>query len=190
MGTKQATKVIVTRILSDWVSLRIAIEQGLGGKDGPLKERWMAQVVSDFLNKETDLDPTDVEDYLAEILFNEFDMVVEDGTLPQIAFLLLQLQKMCQQGRIREALDQLPKERPAMPSIRAEPEPVTPDREMIVEEDMDAVSKQVASLATEELRRKTNEPDEDGWITVRKTGGKHHQTNNNNDNTNRYFTVG
>lgn len=48
----------------------------------------------------------------------------------------------------------------------------------------------VASLATEELRRKTNEPDEDGWITVRKTGGKYHQTNNNNDNTNRYFTVG
>lgn len=46
MGTKQATKVIVTRILSDWVSLRIAIEQGLGGKDGPLKERWMAQVGS------------------------------------------------------------------------------------------------------------------------------------------------
>ncbi|OQR66588.1 pre-rRNA-processing protein TSR2-like [Tropilaelaps mercedesae] len=97
---------------------------------------------------------------------------------------MLQLQTMCRRGQIQEALNQLPKEPPAMPNIRAEPDPVTVEDSMVVEEDVNDVANQLETLGAGEPQQRTNEPDEDGWITVRKAGGKS-RTNKNDIETNR-----
>ena len=71
--------------LAEWPALQLAIEQGMGGTDARDKETWMAQVIFDFLQQNKHVvDEDELYDYIADMMDNEFDTIVDDGSMTML----------------------------------------------------------------------------------------------------------
>lgn len=91
----------VKYVLTEWPSLNFAIENGMGGRESQEKRAWMCEHIAEVMIKGRDID---LEDYLAEILNQEFDTLVEDGSLEYNAKWIEKFFKDCQQGKEQEVL--------------------------------------------------------------------------------------
>ncbi|XP_012891262.1 PREDICTED: pre-rRNA-processing protein TSR2 homolog [Dipodomys ordii] len=83
----------VRAALEAWPALQIAVDNGFGGVHSQEKAEWLCGAVEDYFFRNADLELDEVEDFLGELMTNEFDTVVEDGSLPQVS---QQLQTMFQ----------------------------------------------------------------------------------------------
>ncbi|KAM6170432.1 pre-rRNA-processing protein TSR2 homolog [Rhynchocyon petersi] len=75
----------VRAALEAWPALQIAVDNGFGGVHSREKAEWLVDAVQEYFIHNTDLDLEEVEDFLGELMTNEFDTVVEDGSLPQVS---------------------------------------------------------------------------------------------------------
>ncbi|XP_008070865.1 pre-rRNA-processing protein TSR2 homolog [Carlito syrichta] len=71
--------------LEAWPALQIAVENGFGGVHSQEKAEWLGGAVEDYFMRNANLELDEVEDFLGELMTNEFDTVVEDGSLPQVS---------------------------------------------------------------------------------------------------------
>ncbi|PKK17097.1 hypothetical protein A306_00014891, partial [Columba livia] len=67
-----------------WPLPQLAVAQGFGGPQSPEKAAWLAGALQDFFTQNADLEEEEVEEFLAEVMDNEFDTAVEDGSLQQV----------------------------------------------------------------------------------------------------------
>uniref|UniRef100_A0A452UZ08 Pre-rRNA-processing protein TSR2 homolog n=2 Tax=Ursus TaxID=9639 RepID=A0A452UZ08_URSMA len=75
----------VRAALEAWPALQIAVENGFGGVHSREKAEWLGGAVEEYFFRNADLELDEVEDFLGELMTNEFDTVVEDGSLPQVS---------------------------------------------------------------------------------------------------------
>ncbi|XP_050840533.1 pre-rRNA-processing protein TSR2 homolog [Serinus canaria] len=75
----------VRAVLGGWAALQLAVAQGFGGPQSSEKAAWLSSALLDFFTQNADLEQEEVEDFLAEVMDNEFDTVVEDGSLQQVS---------------------------------------------------------------------------------------------------------
>ncbi|KAK2505812.1 hypothetical protein MC885_014045 [Smutsia gigantea] len=75
----------VRAALEAWPALEIAVENGFGGVHSQEKAEWLGGAVEEYFFRNADLELDEVEDFLGELMTNEFDTVVEDGSLPQVS---------------------------------------------------------------------------------------------------------
>lgn len=87
-------------LLSTWPVLQIAVDNGFGGVYGQQKAEWMIDVVQKYFYENSDLMPSEVEDYISVLLDQEFNTVVDDGSLAQLSRQLCSLFSECQQGAL------------------------------------------------------------------------------------------
>ncbi|XP_041713022.1 pre-rRNA-processing protein TSR2 homolog isoform X2 [Coregonus clupeaformis] len=99
----------VRAVLETWPVLQIAVDNGFGGVYGQQKADWMVDVVQQYFHDNANLQPDEVEDYIADLMNNEFDTVVDDGSLPQVAQKVSQIFTQCQQGKLAEVKEQIAK---------------------------------------------------------------------------------
>lgn len=107
------------------------------------------QELADYLVTNEKVDPSDVEAYIEDILDEDFDTNIEDGTVGQLGTLMVNLTKQCRNGSIQEALEQLPKTRPALPDARPEPSQTVDDEDMVDVSEISDVADQVRLLYIE-----------------------------------------
>ncbi|KAH1187997.1 pre-rRNA-processing protein TSR2 homolog [Mauremys mutica] len=88
----------VRAVLGSWAALQIAVEHGFGGAHGREKAEWMVGAVEQYFHSNAALEPDEVEDFLAEVLNNEFDTIIEDGSLAEVSQQLQSLFARCQRG--------------------------------------------------------------------------------------------
>ncbi|GCC42299.1 hypothetical protein chiPu_0026014, partial [Chiloscyllium punctatum] len=62
----------------------VVVENGFGGAYSQEKAAWMVTAVAQYFHDNVNLDPEEVEDLLADLVYNEFDTVVEDGSLSEV----------------------------------------------------------------------------------------------------------
>lgn len=94
----------VTYIIKEWPSLNLAIENGMGGPQAHEKQNWMSNHITEVMLKGTDID---LEDYLAEIVNQEFDTLIEDGSLEYNTKWIYKFYKDCLQGKEQEVLNSI-----------------------------------------------------------------------------------
>ncbi|XP_004713176.1 pre-rRNA-processing protein TSR2 homolog isoform X1 [Echinops telfairi] len=75
----------VRAALEAWPALQIAVENGFGGVHSQEKAEWLGGAMEEYFIRNADLELDEVEDFLGELMTNEFDTVVEDGSLPQVS---------------------------------------------------------------------------------------------------------
>ncbi|XP_050647006.1 pre-rRNA-processing protein TSR2 homolog [Macaca thibetana thibetana] len=75
----------VCAALEAWPALQITVENGFGGVHSQEKAKWLGGAVEDYFMRNADLELDEVEDFPGELLTNEFDTIVEDGSLPQVS---------------------------------------------------------------------------------------------------------
>lgn len=72
--------------LAIWPALRVAVDQGWGGPEGASKCTWIASVIVDaFEEEDPKPDMTYVELTLLQIMEDEFETVLEDGSAEIVA---------------------------------------------------------------------------------------------------------
>ncbi|XP_075932466.1 pre-rRNA-processing protein TSR2 homolog isoform X3 [Anarhichas minor] len=92
----------VRAVLHSWPVLQIAVDNGFGGVYGQQKADWMVDVVQQYFHDNADLQQCEVEDFIAELMDQEFDTVVDDGSLPQVCDSLVQSFSQWQQGALEQ----------------------------------------------------------------------------------------
>ncbi|XP_069040439.1 pre-rRNA-processing protein TSR2 homolog isoform X2 [Lepisosteus oculatus] len=174
----------VRAVLETWPVLQIAVDNGFGGAHSRQKADWMVDAVQQYFHDNTDLEQDEVEDFLAELMNNEFDTVVEDGSLPQVALELRELFGKCQQGQLAEVRDRIAQlaQRRAPVKVTAVPAH-SPDEEGGQErgssEDEEEEERETEAMECEEAaggvptppraQDSLSPPDaEDGWTVVRR----------------------
>jgi len=87
--------------LSTWPALRIAVDQGWGGPESAAKRTWLASVIVDaFEEQDPSPDATYVELTLLQVLEDEFEVILEDDSVGQIAEEIVRLWEDAQAGKV------------------------------------------------------------------------------------------
>ncbi|XP_062975505.1 pre-rRNA-processing protein TSR2 homolog [Elgaria multicarinata webbii] len=166
----------VEAVLDSWPVLQIAVENGFGGAYSQEKAEWMVGAVEEYFQSNADLEPEEIEDFLAELMNNEFDTRVEDGSLAQVSQQLCLFFSQCQQGdsaAVHEAILRLTQKKQeakmAASKSQAAQESSSNKEEETKEEAMDCST----TPSTNGPQRSTPPPPpstetEDGWTLVRK----------------------
>ena len=91
--------------LSTWSALTLAVQNSWGGPDSSEKRDWLAGAVSDLIATTPDADVEYVEEFLLQVMNDEFDINVEDGSGEEVAAKIVGLRKMTLQGDFRMVND-------------------------------------------------------------------------------------
>ncbi|KAI0717547.1 Pre-rRNA-processing protein TSR2-domain-containing protein [Cerioporus squamosus] len=124
--------------LAYWPALRIAVDQLWGGPDSASKRTWLASVLVDDFEEASDTPDADyVEDRLLQVMADEFDAVLEDGSAEEVAKDVVRLWAEVSQGRdalvteFEERADKLKGKKETAPQLLERP----PKEEPEVDED-------------------------------------------------------
>ncbi|KAI9873615.1 MAG: hypothetical protein M1830_010798 [Pleopsidium flavum] len=84
--------------LSLWPALTLAVQNSWGGPDSSDKRDWLAGAISDLFSARPDTDVDDVEEVLLQVLNDEFEVNVEDGSAEEVAARIVGLRKLTLEG--------------------------------------------------------------------------------------------
>lgn len=72
--------------LAIWATLRIAVKENWGGPSGSEKRTWLASVIVDAFEEQTPTpDDQYIEELLLQVMSDEFETMVEDGSAEAVA---------------------------------------------------------------------------------------------------------
>ncbi|KAJ8393498.1 hypothetical protein AAFF_G00059710 [Aldrovandia affinis] len=175
----------VRAVLETWPVLQIAVDNGFGGVYSQQKADWMVDAVQQYFHQNANLEQCEVEDFLADVMNNEFDTVVDDGSLPQVSLQVCQLFTQCQQGKLSEVRGQISQLSQKKVTGRAKATPVKAPAEeeeeseeeeegeeaMECEGGTERTSSTVPTTEQDPLPPSppaSREPEDDGWTVVRR----------------------
>ncbi|XP_031148976.1 pre-rRNA-processing protein TSR2 homolog [Sander lucioperca] len=161
----------VSAVLHSWPVLQIAVDNGFGGVYGHQKADWMVDVVQQFFHDNADLQRCEVEDFISELMDQEFDTVVDDGSLPQVCDSLVQMFGQWQQGALqplKHTIATLTQKKSQRAKVSAPPTQSDED-----DEDDDGTQMMECESSGPSVSRTDPPPpppqaEEDGWTVVRK----------------------
>ena len=84
--------------LHAWPALSLAVQNSWGGPDSSEKRDWFAGAVSDLIATTPDADVEYVEEFLLNVMNDEFDANLEDGSAEEVAAKIVGLRKLTLQG--------------------------------------------------------------------------------------------
>lgn len=89
-----------------WPSLTVAVQNQWGGPDSAGKRDWLAGVISDLFSSNPSTDEEDIEDVLLQVMGDEFDCQLEDGSEVETAGEICRLRREAHRGKFAE-IDEL-----------------------------------------------------------------------------------
>uniref|UniRef100_A0A8C4QXU4 Pre-rRNA-processing protein TSR2 homolog n=1 Tax=Eptatretus burgeri TaxID=7764 RepID=A0A8C4QXU4_EPTBU len=171
-GTSVLFHQSVQAVLQAWPVLQIVVDHGFGGSQSKEKVDWMVDVVERFFIDNKDLHKHEVEDFLEDILNNEFNTLVEDGSLPQVSQQLCTLFHLCQSGRDADVSDHILQLLQASSSTKAnvvQAPLVESSSESEVEEAMECGELGLQDPPVNSTSQGCSQgPDADGWTLVQR----------------------
>ena len=88
----------ISLILVRWPALTLAVNNCWGGPDSASKRDWLGGIISDLFASRPDVDEEDVEDVLAQVLGDEFDVQLEDGSEMEVAAEICAMRRLTARG--------------------------------------------------------------------------------------------
>ncbi|CAI5796064.1 Pre-rRNA-processing protein TSR2 homolog [Podarcis lilfordi] len=165
----------VEAVLGSWPALQVAVENGFGGAYSQEKAEWMVEAVEQYFQSNADLELDEIEDFLAELMNNEFDTMIEDGSLAQVSQQLRLFFGQCQQGEgaaVHEAIVRLAQKKQEAKVAAAKSKPTeessSEEEQGTEEEAMDCSAAPSMNGAQPSPPPSSGADPEDGWTLVRK----------------------
>ncbi|XP_018542991.1 pre-rRNA-processing protein TSR2 homolog [Lates calcarifer] len=159
----------VRAVLHSWPVLQIAVDNGFGGVYGQQKADWMVDVVQQYFHDNADLQQCEVEDFIAELIDQEFDTVVDDGSLPEVSVSLLQVFSLWQQGALQQlqhtinTLTQKKSQRAKVTTLPTQSDEESDDEAQVMECESSS-----PSVSRTHPPPPPPQDEEDGWTVVRR----------------------
>ncbi|XP_041655583.1 pre-rRNA-processing protein TSR2 homolog [Cheilinus undulatus] len=171
MAASAASREIFTEgvraVLHSWPVLQIAVDNGFGGVYGQQKADWMVDVVQQYFHDNADLEQFEVEDFIAQLMDQEFDTVVDDGSLPEVSLSLQQMFNQWQQGAIQHlqhTINTLSSKKSPRAKVTAPPTESDNDSE----DETQVMECESSCPSSSKKEAPPPQEDEDGWTVVRK----------------------
>lgn len=172
---------IIRSVFSRWTALQLAVAHSMGGPDSEAKYEAFIDAFGQYLirNARPPISASsleqDIQEYLDEILDEEFSTVLDDGSSQELAQLFVHYIQLIQQGKLADVQQELLLQQAAAPavqmSVRNENED---DSSSSSDDDDDNNNNEMREeQSTNESKSQSMDVDEDGWRTVhRRSGGK------------------
>lgn len=149
------------------------MDNGFGGACSQQKAEWMVDALQQYFMENDELQQDEVEDFISDLMNNEFDTVVDDGSLPQVAQKVCEMFQQCQQDRLTEVREQIKQLIQKKSAGRAKVTPAkTPAADDEDEEAMECDGGAVGASVVKEQhlppRAVSHEEEDDGWTVVRR----------------------
>uniref|UniRef100_A0A3P8WJG2 Pre-rRNA-processing protein TSR2 homolog n=1 Tax=Cynoglossus semilaevis TaxID=244447 RepID=A0A3P8WJG2_CYNSE len=145
---------------------RIAVDNGFGGVYGQQKADWMVDVVQQYFHDNADLQQYEVEDFISYLIDQEFDTVVDDGSLPQVkTYTQKRMFSQWQQGALQQLQNTINTLTQKSGRVKVQPPPPSSDDSDEETQVKLMLSRTQTSLAPLPVPQ---EEDEDGWTVVRR----------------------
>ena len=84
--------------LHAWEDLSVAVQNQWGGPDSSEKRDWFAGAIADLIAASPDADVEYVEEFLQNVMNDEFEAVLDDGSAEEVAVKIVGLRKLALQG--------------------------------------------------------------------------------------------
>ncbi|XP_041347874.1 pre-rRNA-processing protein TSR2 homolog isoform X3 [Gigantopelta aegis] len=117
LSTSMATAISSTlfglsikSVFDSWTALQLAVNQGFGGSDSRAKADWLVFATETWFTENENIESYEVEDFLEQVLNNEFDLLIDDGSLQEVASKICTYYALCQQGRDSDVRQRISKE--------------------------------------------------------------------------------
>ncbi|PGH27732.1 hypothetical protein AJ80_00519 [Polytolypa hystricis UAMH7299] len=75
----------ITVLLFSWPALTLAVESSWGGPTSSDKREWFCGAISDLFVSRPETDAEDLEEVLIQVMGDEFDVAVDDGSCEEVA---------------------------------------------------------------------------------------------------------
>lgn len=177
-----ATSVLFARgviaRLGLWPALRIAVEQGWGGPESAEKRTWIASVIVDAFEQEDPVpDISYVELTLLQIMEDEFETVLEDGSAEAVAKDIVRIWDDIKNGS-EELVKHFEGQAEKVKGKKIQVEEVAGEDsdwedEGDDEDDEDEEDEAPMLLDSQSKPKPEPEVDEDGFTTVKGKGSRH-----------------
>uniref|UniRef100_A0A914D0T5 Pre-rRNA-processing protein TSR2 homolog n=1 Tax=Acrobeloides nanus TaxID=290746 RepID=A0A914D0T5_9BILA len=161
---------VVWRILKSWTAYQLALKVQMGGSETNEKNRWFHEVLTDFLYSNSNLEIFEIADWIDELIFNDFNLILEDNSSDEISQNLVQCSKWLRANeteKIAEFLSKLP------PDDRILSAAAQSSKEARGEEsdssDSESEDESMEEQPTEDSSREKQPKtvtDEEGWTTI------------------------
>ncbi|KAI0739315.1 Pre-rRNA-processing protein TSR2-domain-containing protein [Irpex lacteus] len=165
--------------LATWPALRIAVDQNWGGSDSASKRTWLASVIVDaFEDEDPKPDVSYVEITLLQVMEDEFDAVLEDGSAEVVARDIVKLWADVQGGSdalVKQLEEQADKSKGKKIQVEEALADASDWEDESGEDSEGEDEDEVPMLVEPETKPAKPEPevDEDGFTTVKGKGKRH-----------------
>jgi pre-rRNA-processing protein TSR2 len=92
----------ISLALHAWPALTLAVQSSWGGPASSDKRDWFCGAISDLFATRPETDAEDVEDVLIQVMNDEFDVVVDDGSAGDVAVKICEIRELCARGEYGE----------------------------------------------------------------------------------------
>ncbi|XP_017141143.1 pre-rRNA-processing protein TSR2 homolog [Drosophila miranda] len=184
-------RLIVEKIFNNWQNLRLAVEHGMGGRNGQQVAIQIMDYTYQYCVGNENITQGELQEVLEELMDQEFNTLCDDNSIPEICRNLLRYKQMAQQNQYPEIETELSKLPPGKewlrPDVKVTYTPVDGDSSSDDDEDMDedgdddddeideseedeAPSGSGRVTRSQTRKQKAGEfvEPEDGWTTVRR----------------------
>ncbi|KAH8816156.1 Pre-rRNA-processing protein TSR2-domain-containing protein [Xylogone sp. PMI_703] len=90
---QQTFEQSVSLLLHLWPALSLAVTNNWGGPDSADKRDWFAGAIVELFENDPQTDEIDVEEVLIQVMSDEFEVVVDDGSATEVANDVLRIRK-------------------------------------------------------------------------------------------------
>ena len=154
--------------LAIWATLRIAVKENWGGPGASSKRTWLASVIVDAFEEQKPVpDDQYIEELLLQVMSDEFETVIEDGSAEAVAVDILRLWDETQMGKgdlVVNYEELSEKVRGKMPDVR---EQVVSDDDDDWDDEDDEDEEGYGEDAPRRIEQEQPEIDEDGFTMVK-----------------------
>ncbi|CZS97438.1 related to TSR2 Twenty S rRNA accumulation protein [Rhynchosporium agropyri] len=88
--------------LYSWPSLSLAVTNNWGGPDSEEKRQWFVGQTIDLLQENPDVDDAWIEEFLLNVMLDEFEVNVDDESGYEVAEQIVKLRRDCGKGDFKE----------------------------------------------------------------------------------------
>lgn len=92
----------ITLALNAWPALTLAVQSSWGGQNSSDKRDWLCGAISDIISTRPETDSYDIEDILVQVMTDEFDVAVDDGSAGVVADQIMTLKGQVEVGNYED----------------------------------------------------------------------------------------
>ncbi len=157
---------IIRSVFSRWTALQLAVAHSMGGSESEAKYEAFIAAFGEYLTRNIrpslGIESDGIQEYLDEVLDEEFNTVLDDGSSSELAQLFVRYIHLILQGKLYEVEQEL----------QVQQSTIVPVQMSIRNENDDDSSSSSSGESSEEdekedkPKKQSMDIDEDGWTTV------------------------